>query len=176
MRIAELLCAALLGGAVPLAHAAGADCLTQAEVTKLDTDFWAKFPSPDGFAAYAAPDMRLDTNIVDLMRPELAKADGPTRARSFAVYASQHPEYFAPFRTEHSSHYLYYPGRDRHPDAVKQASVFPANRCVSMFSFDDERHTCIAGARTRAMSFSFVKENGRVQLQGIEVGMEACQP
>lgn len=54
---------AVLGSASAFARPPAEDCLTQAEVKQLDRDFWAAFPSPEGFAAYAAPNFSFSTNV-----------------------------------------------------------------------------------------------------------------
>ncbi|MBL3950383.1 hypothetical protein FH729_25115, partial [Bacteroides thetaiotaomicron] len=73
------------GSTAALSRPLAQDCLTQAEVKQMDRDFWATFPSPDGFAAYASPKFSLGTNITELSQSLAATASGPARARTVAA-------------------------------------------------------------------------------------------
>ncbi|WP_244136579.1 hypothetical protein [Burkholderia sp. BCC0405] len=61
MQIVKTWCVTVLvsvlagGSAAAFSRPLAQDCLTPAEVRQMDRDFWATFPSPDGFAAYASP-------------------------------------------------------------------------------------------------------------------------
>ncbi|WDD93305.1 hypothetical protein Bsp3421_003376 [Burkholderia sp. FERM BP-3421] len=151
-------------------------CLTSAEVKQLDAAFWGPFPSPDGFATYAAADFSLSTNIVTLSELLVGASGGPARARAVATFLSQHPDIFGAFKTAHDSTYLYHPGRDHSLDALRASSTFPVARCVSEFNFVAKRmrDRCVYGQRIRAFSLSFIKDRGRVTLQTGVLGMEAC--
>ncbi|MCA8277098.1 hypothetical protein LGN17_31940 [Burkholderia sp. AU30280] len=182
MQIVKTWCVAVLisvlaGGSAaafsrPLAH----DCLTPAEVRQMDRDFWATFPSPDGFAAYASPKFSLGTNITELSQSLATTASGPARARAVAAFLAQHPDVFGSFKTAHDSAYLYYPGHDRSPDAVRTSPTLPVGQCVSEFNYsiDLSRTECVSGQRIRAYSLSFIKDKGRVMLRTGVLGLDAC--
>ncbi|KVT48953.1 hypothetical protein [Burkholderia ubonensis] len=174
--VSVALSMAVAGSATAFARPPAEDCLTQAEVKQLDRDFWATFPSPDGFAAYAAPDFSFNTNVADLSQSLAHAPKGPARARAVATFLGQHPDLYGSFKTALDSTYLYYPGRDHHPDAVRTSATFPANRCVSEFNFagNEKSSQCVYGQRTRAFVLSFIKDHGRVTLQTGMLGMEAC--
>jgi uncharacterized UBP type Zn finger protein len=157
----------------PAASQAG-ECLTSAELSTIDQQFWGEYPSARQFARYAAPDLTIASNVADLADATKTHTDGAQRAQQFASFLGQHPEYFGVFKQKHAVSFLYYPGADRHPDAVKTAARFPANRCVSMFNYELEQRQCVSGQRVRSLSLSFVKADGKVQLQVAQVALEAC--
>ncbi|WP_431226400.1 hypothetical protein [Burkholderia contaminans] len=182
MQIVKTWCVTVLvsvlagGSAAAFSRPSAQDCLTQAEVRQMDRDFWATFPSPDGFAAYAAPKFSLGTNITELSRSLAATTSGPARARAVATFLAQHPDVFGTFKNAHDAAYVYYPGRDHSPDAVLTSSTFPVGQCVSEFNYsiDTSRAPCEAGQRIRAYSLSFIKDKGRVMLQTGVLGLDAC--
>jgi|GEM_PF-4383359 hypothetical protein len=158
------------GSAAPKAG----ECVTRAEVKALDDGFWAHYPSADEFAKYAAPDMKIVSNVADVADINNTEKSGPARAGKLASFLGDHPEYFSAFKSTHDVSFLYYPGRDRHPDAVKVVSSFPDGQCVSMFHYDLTQGQCVAGQRVRALSVAFVKEGGKVTLRVVQVAMEGC--
>ncbi|CAG9228569.1 hypothetical protein [Burkholderia vietnamiensis] len=182
MQIAKTWCITVLisvlasGSTAAFCRPAAQDCLTQVELQRMDRDFWASFPSPDGFAAYAAPKFSLGTNITELSQSLAASTSGAARARSVAAFLAQHPDVFGSFKTAHDSAYLYYPAHDRSPDAVRTSSTFPAGQCVSEFNYsiDLTRAQCVAGQRVRAYSLSFIKDKGRVMLRTGVLGLDSC--
>ncbi|WP_053059929.1 hypothetical protein [Burkholderia pyrrocinia] len=182
MQIVKTWCITVLvsvlagGSTVAFSRPLARDCLTQAEVKQMDRDFWVTFPSPDGFAAYAAPKFSLGTNITELSQSLAATANGPARARAVAAFLAQHPDVFGSFKTAHDSAYLYYPGHDHSPDAVRTSSTFPVGQCVSEFNYStDLSHAqCVAGQRIRAYSLSFIKDKGRVMLRTGVLGLDSC--
>ncbi|WP_107312398.1 hypothetical protein [Burkholderia metallica] len=164
------------GSAAAFSRPLAQDCLTPAEVRQMDRDFWATFPSPDGFAAYASPKFSLGTNITELSQSLAATANGPARARAVAAFLAQHPDVFGSFKTAHDSAYLYYPGHDHSPDAVRTSRTFPVGQCVSEFNYsiDPSRAECVSGQRIRAYSLSFIKDKERVMLRTGVLGLDAC--
>ncbi|WP_041492725.1 hypothetical protein [Burkholderia lata] len=182
MLIVKAGCATVLasvlaaGSAAALSRPLAQDCLTQAEVQRMDRDFWATFPSPDGFATYAAPKFSLGTNITELSQALAGTTSGPARARAVATFLAQHPDVFGSFKNAHDSAYLSYPGHGHSPDAVHASSTLPIGQCVSEFNYsiDTSRAQCVAGQRIRAYSLSFIKDKGRVMLRTGVLGLDAC--
>ncbi|MBN3757848.1 hypothetical protein G3N95_33355 [Paraburkholderia sp. Tr-20389] len=166
---------ALLGcGAVAFAAPNAAECVTKTDIKSLDETFWKHYPSTDAFTRYAAPDMKIASNVADVANINETQKTGPARAGQLASFFADHPEYFGSFKTAHDATFLYYPGRDRHPDALKTVSTYPAGQCVSMFHYDLAQSQCTAGQRVRALRLSFVKEAGKLTLRVVQVAMEAC--
>lgn len=182
MQIVKAWCIAVLisvlagGSTAAFSRPLAQDCLTQAEVRQMDRDFWTTFPSPDGFAAYASPKFSLGTNLTELSQSLAATASGPAWARAVAAFLAQHPGVFRSFKTAHDSAYLYYPGHDHSPDAVRTSSTLPVGQCVSEFSYsiDLSRAQCVSGQRIRAYSLSFIKDKGRVILRTGVLGLDSC--
>ncbi|WP_232435377.1 hypothetical protein [Burkholderia ubonensis] len=174
--VSVVLSMAVAGSASAFARPPSEDCLTQAEVKQLDRDFWATFPSPDAFAAYSAPKLTFGTNIAELSVSLAHASGGPARARAVATFLGQHPDVFGAFKTMRDSTYVYYPGRDHHPDAARTSSTLPANQCVSEFNYaiDLSRVQCVSGQRLRAFSLSFIKDRGRVMLRSGVIGLDEC--
>ncbi|WP_254601506.1 hypothetical protein [Burkholderia lata] len=182
MQIGKMWCFTVLvsvlagGSTAAFSRPLAQDCLTQAEVQEMDRNFWATFPSPDGFATYAAPTFSLGTNITELSQSLAAMTSGPARARAVATFLAQHPDVFGSFKNAHDSAYLFYPGHDHSPDAVRTSSTLPVGQCVSEFNYsiDTSRAQCVAGQRIRAYSLSFIKNKGRVMLRTGVLGLDAC--
>ncbi|WP_373558181.1 hypothetical protein [Burkholderia sp. HI2761] len=115
-------------------------------------------------------------NINELSQSLAATASGPARARAVAAFLAQHPDVFGSFKTAHDSAYLYYPGHDHGPDAVRTSQALPVGQCVSEFNYsiDPSHAQCVSGQRIRAYSLSFIKDKGRVMLRTGVLGLDSC--
>jgi hypothetical protein len=168
-------CAAMLTTGTECFAASSTDeCLMQSELKTMEHGFWAHYPSADEFSHYAAPEMDIATNVVDVAKINSDEKTRSGRAAQLASFLAAHPEYFLSFKTKRQPTYLYYVGNEHSADMMRASHRYPEGQCVSMFRFESNDNSCIAGQRVRALSLSFIKESGRVRLQGAQVAMEAC--
>jgi hypothetical protein len=151
------------------------ECLTQLELKAMEDSFWAHYPSAEEFSSYAAPDMDIATNVVDVAKINSEQRTGSGRAVQLASFLAEHPEHFLSFKTKHQPTYLYYVGRERSVDSMRASHEYPVGQCVSMFRFESDDKSCVAGQRLRVLSLTFIKEFNQTRLQGAQVAMEACQ-
>jgi hypothetical protein len=151
------------------------ECLMQSELKAMGNAFWARYPSVGEFSRYAAKDMDIATNVVDVAKINSNQKVGSDRAANLASFLAKHPEYFLSFKTMHQPTYLYYAGNEHSVDAMRASHEYPVGQCVSMFRFESSDTSCVAGQRVRVLSLSFIKESNRIQLQGAQVAMEGCQ-
>jgi hypothetical protein len=150
------------------------NCLTYQDVGAIDKYFWGKFPSTDQFVKYAAPDMDLGSNLTSLADVTDKKVPGPESARKLALFLDGYPEYFHPSNGAYSKTFVYWPSHDRNAESMRASSKFPHKRCVASLQYSLERRQCILERRVRAVSFTFLKEEGEVKLGLALVAMDAC--
>jgi len=150
------------------------ECLTLSEIEAMDNGFWASYPSAEEFSRYAAPDMKIATNIADVAEINSSWRTGPERAEQLALFLGKYPEYFSSLKFAHQPTYLYFMGGVHRADSVKSSDEYPIGQCVSMFHFESNDKRCMSGQRVRALRLSFIKDSGKIELQTVQIAMEGC--
>lgn len=171
-----IVCLATLGtSAAGFAAGSADECLVPSEIKMMNEGFWARYPSAEEFSRYAAVDMKITTNIVDVVEINSAQKTGRDRAAKLALFMANHPEHFSSFKSNHRSTYLYFVGNEHRAEMVKTSNEYPSGQCVSMFHFESDDKRCIAGQRVRALRLSFIKDFKKIELQGVQIAMENCE-